>query len=367
MTEADVTPDQRGLPSTRLDRRLVIITQVLDPAHPNLGFATSWITHLSQRCSDLRVVAREGSPAHLPGVACDILDWSGSRLRRGRLLAAATHRALRGSHRAVVLGHQCPAYALAAWPAARLHGAKLALFYAHASGSRLLRTAARAADLTVSSTPEGAPGIGRTRFIGQGISPHWYQQHGGTAPVSEPGHLRLVTFGRITPVKRLHVLIDAVEQLVVDLPFLTLDIVGRPETAADRDYLAALAARVRDLALDAHVSFVGPMDPRDLAGFVRGASASVNLSSGALDKAVLESAASGVPVVTSNPAARRLIEACGPAFLSVDPNAISVATAIRMLSDPARQGLASAAWRQLAEEHRLELFVQRLADELAQL
>ncbi|MGH3119389.1 MAG: glycosyltransferase family 4 protein [Gaiellales bacterium] len=179
---------------------------------------------------------------------------------------------------------------------------------------------------------------------------------------------RLVTFGRLSPVKNIELMIQAVERLAPAVQDVSLDIIGGPAAPRDQDYVTWLKGYATSLGVEGRVRFLGPRPPAEVAPIVRKSSISLNLSdTGSMDKAILESAASGVPVVTSNAAARRLVASRGLGFLAIEPTPSSLEAAIRNLLDSDRHTLATRVWREIAGDHRLDLFVQRLALELGRL
>lgn len=344
-------------------RRLVFVTQILAPEHPNLGYVVTLLRCLSGIWPDLRVIARAGDAHALTKSHSIILDWAGSRAHRARELAAAIESAVSGGHRPIVLAHQCPAFALTAWPVVKRRSLSLAMFYAHGGRSPQFRIAARLVDLLLTSTAEGCPGQTHARVIGQGIAGQWYRDDGIGV---RPRELRVVTVGRVSPVKNLHLILDGMARASACSSLMRLEVVGSPGVDADRAYLEELRHQAQALRERVHVSFLGGHAPWDVARIIRGAFAAINLSdTRSLDKAILEAAASGIPVVTSNLAARRMIEERGLGWLSIDPSPAAVQVALERLVRERAFKSAAIAWREIAEEHRLDRFVERLSEELA--
>lgn len=342
-------------------RRLVVVTQVVDCSHPNLGFVVAWLRGLAERWPGLRVVARAGDPTEIAGIDCEILSWKGSRARKAVALAAAIDRAMQGGVAPIVLAHQCPAFALTAWPIVKRRTGHLALFYAHGHRSMQFRASERLVDVMLTSTPEGCPTRRPVRIIGQGISPIYFTDAIGKLPVD----IRLVTCGRVAPVKNLHRIIDTLAVLRRQHPSASLEIYGRPETPEDQRYGEQLRDQVEREGLASSVRFAGACSPETLAMSIRGAFAAINMSdTHSLDKAILEAAACGVPVVTSNRSARALLARSDAPWLSIEASAVAAESALLRLMGESDFECAARSWRAIADEHTLARFLERLSAEL---
>ncbi len=137
-------------------------------------------------------------------------------------------------------------------------------------------------------------------------------------------NLRLVFVGRVSPEKGIHVLIEAMAEVVRQVPGVKLDIVG-PRTQLPVDFLAGISddANVRTLkdfydgtvctdyqahldgliqkyGLTQAVTFVGSMPQRELAPIYKKATLLVNPSySESFGMSLVEAMACGVPVVAT--------------------------------------------------------------------
>ena len=81
-------------------------------------------------------------------------------------------------------------------------------------------------------------------------------------------------------------------------------------TAVDKEYFLEIKALVDKYGLGSIVSFAGDVKPADMPAKYAASDISVNLTpTGGLDKVVLESMASGMPVLTSNAAFKEYFEA----------------------------------------------------------
>ncbi len=167
-----------------------------------------------------------------------------------------------------------------------------------------------------------------------------------TAPRDEPA--RIVTAGRIEPVKGLDILIDAVAKLAPRFPGLHLDIYGAPQQGHE-GHRAALDEQCRRLGVDQSVSFVGHVRrPWERWG---GATMYVQASRAeTFGLSLVEAMACGLPVVATRTWGPSDIVTHGRTGLLVppgDPSALGGAIE-RIVSDPSLAGRLAAEGRRHA-------------------
>jgi glycosyltransferase involved in cell wall biosynthesis len=272
-------------------RRLVFITQRVDPEHPVLWATVPKLRALAERVDELTVLALATAPSALPE-SCRVRAFGApTRLLRGVRFEAALLPELVRRPPAAVLAHMSPVYARLAARPAHVRGARVLLWYTQWRTNPSLERAVRAVDavLTVDrhSFPFASP---KVRAIGHGIDT-------GRFRCAEPrpdARLRLLALGRYATVKGYPVLLRAVARVDAEL-----DLYGSCETAADRRHRPELERLAGELGLDGRVRFHGPASPGDVPGLLAGADALVNVTGGGADKVVLEAAASCLPVLAA--------------------------------------------------------------------
>ncbi|MDP2933682.1 MAG: glycosyltransferase family 4 protein [bacterium] len=221
-----------------------------------------------------------------------------------------------------VFCHQNPEYAIAIAPLAKFYRKKIVSWYVHKSVTWKTRLMLAVSDKVLTASSESFRLKSKKVFVvGHGIDLDKFQITNSKLPaspagrqISEPAKIfRIITIGRISPVKSLETIIEAVRIVVREQGFsdVQLDIVGQAAVARDRDYLAALKRQVLVSDLGSQVHFV-PAVPHDRIAEVYGnAEAFVNLSqTGSVDKAVLEAMACGCMVITSNEAFFEMLQGC---------------------------------------------------------
>src|SRR4051794_28481681 len=129
-------------------RRLVFLTQQLDPDHPALGATVPKLRALAERLDEVAVICDRFVPQAVPpGVRVSTFG-AGARAARGARFAAALARELHREPRPVaVLAHMVPLYAILAAPLVRARRVPLALWFTHWRDTRRLRLAERLADV----------------------------------------------------------------------------------------------------------------------------------------------------------------------------------------------------------------------------
>ncbi len=107
----------------------------------------------------------------------------------------------------------------------------------------------------------------------------------------------LLYAGVLTPLKNVHIVIEAFAALAADEPDVHLWIAGKPENV---EYAAGLREQVRQSGLDGRVTFLGAQSQRELAAYMAQARALLLVSqSEGLPRVVVEAMLSGLTVIAS--------------------------------------------------------------------
>ena len=273
-------------------KRLVFLTQAVDPAHPALAATIPMLRALAARVDELVVVAQSAAPAKLPANVSVRTFGAPSRMQRfGRFERALAH-ALPAD---AVVAHMIPVYVVLAAPILRPRRIPLVLWYTHWKASPLLRVAARLATAVVSvdrrSFPLDSP---KVRAIGHGIDVTEFT----CAERGANERVRALVLGRYSPAKGLKEIMLGVRE-VEDVE---LELHGAALNAFERTY--------RDDVLRGFGVPLGDAVPRaELPQlFARSDVLINNMEAGAPDKVVYEAAASCLPVLASNPVFDDLFE-----------------------------------------------------------
>lgn len=277
--------------------RLLIVTQAVDQEHPVLGFFHEWIERFSDESESVEVICLyEGAHALPAHVRVHSLGKEGGR--RLKLSYAFTFFRyvwkLRGSYDAVFV-HMNPEYVVLAGWFWRLLQKRVALWYLHKRVSWRLRLAVYFTDIVFTASPESMRiTTPKKRVVGHGLP----VGHIPFLAAPQDGAVSLITVGRLSPVKRVDLLIQTLALLPESM---TLTIVGAAAGETDSAYVATLHALVEELNLSSRVTFAGSQTHASLDAWYMRAHLFVHASdTGSLDKVLLEALARGIPVITTN-------------------------------------------------------------------
>ena len=334
-----------------------------------LGFTTAWINGLAKRCRRITVITMYAG--HID-VAANVDVYSIGKERgysRVRKLFAFYWLALTLGRRDsidVCFAHMTPLLATLFSPIGKARHIPTLLWYAHKSVPLTLRVAHLLVDRCVASTPEGFRLPSRkTFFVGQGIDTAVFRPPHATTSHYETTWMSV---GRIAPIKNVHEMIQSValvRRLGVDV---RLVLVGDAITDEDHAYRLSLQYLCRDLRLESAVEFQGAIPFRDVPICYRQAGLFLNLSdSGSLDKAILESMASGCIPVSRNEAFQQLAVEHGLGELIPRPGPEGVAecvSALLGLDIRLRRRLRRRLRQIVVSEHSLDTLADRMVDHL---
>jgi glycosyltransferase involved in cell wall biosynthesis len=247
--------------------KLLICTQKLDPGDPVLGFFARWVEEFKKH-GDVEVITL-------------------SRLGTGKVARALNLLRFAATLKYdAVFVHMNPEYLVVAGWLWRLMGKKTALWYTHKSVNAKLRIATLFANVILTASKESfrlrSP---KVHVMGHGIDTDFFCPD---RSVARGEHW--LSVGRLMPSKR-H-----------DLAIREAARAGRElYLAGEGPERARLGALARECG--ASVVFLGPLTQAQLRDEYRRAALLVHRSeTGSLDKVVLEAAACGLPVDTTDPA-----------------------------------------------------------------
>ena len=139
-------------------RRVVFVTQQVDPAHPALAATVAKVAALAERLDEVVILAdgvvEEALPANVRVHRFAAPTRLGRGLRFARALAAELRRDRRGT---AIVAHMCPIYAVLAAPLARPLRVPVLLWFTHWRASGLLRLAERVSTRVVSVDERSFP------------------------------------------------------------------------------------------------------------------------------------------------------------------------------------------------------------------
>lgn len=264
--------------------KLLIVTQVVDTNHSNLGFFVRWLEEFAKHCDEVTVIANEVGRYSLPkNVTVYGLgkEYGSARIKRYVKFLALILWFTRSYD--AVFCHMNPEFVLAGASWWRILRKPTALWYVHGTVSKRLHAALALVDIAFTTNKESLRVLSpKVRIVGHGIDTKFF------APASGARTSALLSVGRLTESKH-H-----------DLVIRAAAIAKRPVRIAgdgpERESLEALAKR-----LGVDVTFLGGITQAALRTEYQKAAFLVHTSTtGSMDKVVLEALACDCPVVTTS-------------------------------------------------------------------
>jgi len=342
--------------------KLLVVTQKTDKEDENLGAFYYWFQELALRVERMAIIADAVGNVDLPAhVVVESLGKEKGRGRIRRLLKFWELFSYYYAHSDAVFFHQIPEFVLAASPFLLSLKKTTSLWYAHGTVTRKLKLAEKLVDYIFTSSSAGFRLPSKKVFcLGQAIHTGMFK------PVVDPRQsfngLKMITIGRISPVKNYENIIKACSILKsYGAGQWTLSIVGGAIMPRDHQYVALLKQLIRQNNLQAHIHFYGARPYSEIPSLLKEHDIFLNLSgTGSLDKAVLEAMASGLTVITSNEAYRALV---APQYFLSHDSAEFIAERIKQLASEPRPNLELRAV--VEKHHSLSNTIERMVSILA--
>ncbi len=291
--------------------KLLVVTQVVDMNHPILGFFWSWLNRFSHTFEKVTVICLE------KGSSADSISGNIEVLSLGKEDGVSRAEYLkrfwkyiwekRGQYDCVFV-HMNTEYVLLGGLLWRWWGKKIILWYMHGTVTAKLRIAVWLSNVTLTATRKSCRVKSKkVHVVGHGIDIEYFLPR----PRATSEILRLITVGRISPVKDYETVIRALGRLKqTDFKFV-YTIVGAPATANDRTYAERLAALIEEckLTVGGDIVFAGPVRHSEVKDHLYRADLFIHTSrTGSLDKVALEAMATALPVLSSNEASQEVFD-----------------------------------------------------------
>jgi glycosyltransferase involved in cell wall biosynthesis len=319
-------------------RRLVFVTQSVDPAHPALAATIPMIGALAERVEEVSVLAQSAARAELPANVEVQTFGARSRAARAWRFERELARVLPAD---AVLAHMIPVYVMLAAPLVRPRRIPLLLWYTHWRASATLRVAERLATTIISVDRRSFPlESAKLRPIGHGIDVNEFD----CFDRSGRNGVRALVLGRYSPAKGIETILRAAAQ------------VEGVEVEVRGTALSGLEQRHRRELGQLGVPLGDSVPRAQVPQLFAGADVLVNnMAAGAPDKVVYEAAAACLPVLASNPVFDELFDGYDLSFERESPE--SLAERLRWFSalgDDERAEIGRTLRERVAERHSVD-------------
>ncbi len=290
---------------------LLIVTQKVDREDENLGAFYYWFERLAKDASEVTIIAsyvgKIDFPSHVHVYSMGKEKNAGQFLRIKRFFEFFSYHYAKCD---AVFFHQIPEFVIAAAPFLISLKKRSVLWYAHKSVTLRLKLAERLVDFIATSSAEGfrLPSK-KVIYTGQAINTELFKPREKREPSGEYDRLRLITVGRISPIKNYEQIIHACALAKGLWPEnWSFTIVGGPILPRDHTYLESLKRLVSEKDMGDHITFRGSVGYSRIPVLLQDHDIFVNVSgTGSLDKAVFEAMACGLTVLTANEAYRTIL------------------------------------------------------------
>lgn len=285
--------------------KILIVTQKVDINDPILGFFHQWIIEFAKNSEKIFVICLYEGQHDLPNnVEVYSLGKETNSSRLGYIIRFYKLLwKLCGEYDSVFV-HMNQAYILLGGIFWRLLGVTTGLWYVHRAKTLSLWVAEKLVNVVFTATHESFM-IKSTKlhFVGQAVDIEKFRRPAGRNPGDKP--FRIVSVGRLTPIKNLDTLIRATKILKDRGYDMRVELIGAAVTEGDIEYEKMLHELASALDVQEKIIFVGSVPNHEVAQHYWGNHVSLNLCpTGGMDKAILESMAAGTPAIISNEAFR---------------------------------------------------------------
>lgn len=291
--------------------KLLIITQKIDINDDNLGFFHQWIEKFSERLDKVYVICLWQGKYNLPqNVSVYSLGKEKGISKIGQLIRLQKYLIRFLPEVEGVFVHMCPVYAVASFPLVKIFRKKMILWFLHKSVKWKLKLAEKCVDKILTASEESCRLKNRKKIkiVGHGIDVNQFRP---ADFVKSSPKFRILSAGRISPIKDQETLIKAIDILINqrNIKDIELKIIGSPLEAEEKNYFERLKNLVREKKFESYIEFLGGVPNNEMPQHYQNSDLFINLShTGSIDKTVLEAMACGCLVLTCNEAFQNILK-----------------------------------------------------------
>lgn len=274
--------------------RLIIYNLETDLNSPVLAAAHHWIEAFAQHVDQVVVYSTHIGRLNLASNVEVHEIGGGTVVKRAVALIrlfVSFFRELPFRKESIVFHHMSPRTLLVLGPLYRLARVNQGLWYSHSKKSFSLRASKYFANKIFSSTPTAIPISGdKLRFVGHGVKSEKFTEALAKSGKSRRG---IVALGRISPIKRLEQIIDAISH--TRIADMNLTFIGSSKVDDQYEVKLVELARLKDISLKIIGSLPYESIPQKLCEF----DAIYTGTPKSVDKAAIEGAICGCFVLTT--------------------------------------------------------------------
>jgi len=289
---------------------LLIVTQKVDENDDLLGFFHSWIEEFAKNYEKVVVICLQKGEDSLPNnikVLSLGKEYGESRLKY--VLNFYKYIWQERENYDSIFVHMNQVYIIFGWAFWKITGKKIGLWYTHKSVGWQLKIAEKLSNVIFTASKESFRlSSKKLKIVGHGIDLNRFKIRDFR---EDNKKFKLISIGRISPVKDYDTLVNAIDLLVhkKGIKNLEVEIIGSAGLNDQKKYYSNLITKVKNRRLNMVIKFLGAIPNKDVVNNLQDADLFVHMSNtGSLDKAILEAMACGLMVISSNDASKSLLE-----------------------------------------------------------
>lgn len=290
--------------------KLLITTKTVDEDDQLLGFFIEWIRLFSKNFEKVTVLCLEKGKFELPKNVEVISLGKDRGIRKLKILYNLyLVLCVRRHDYDVVFVHMNPIWMISGGVLWKIMRKKRLFWYTSGGVTIKLKLAEKFADVIFTASKESfrLPSK-KVTVTGHGIDIRLFKPDSSHKPQTTSHKLKLLSIGRISPVKNYETLINAAKILKDSGVDFSVTMVGEAAIDSDIHYLSSLKLKIRSLKIEENFSFIGKVEHRNLPRYYQSHDIFVHLSkTGSLDKVILEAIVCGIKVLSSNDSSRTFL------------------------------------------------------------
>ncbi|MBI2065378.1 MAG: glycosyltransferase family 4 protein [Candidatus Yanofskybacteria bacterium] len=291
---------------------ILIVTQKVDENDQLLGFFIEWLKRFSYKFEKITVICLEKGRFDLPENVRVLSLGKESGASRIKQLSTFCFliTALRKDYDAVLV-HMNPIWVILGGFWWRMMKKKIFFWYTSGGVTAKLKLAEKFANTIFTASSESFRLPSKKIIVtGHGIDTEVFRPATDIRQPAIGNKIKILSVGRIAPVKNYETLIDAAK-ILRDRSFnFSVTMIGEAPLERDRQYLLSIKDKIKNLKLENYFTFTGKINHRDLVSYYQLHDIFIHLSkTGSLDKTILEAMACGMRVLSSNDASKAFLPA----------------------------------------------------------
>jgi glycosyltransferase involved in cell wall biosynthesis len=343
--------------------KLLVCTQIVDRNHPILGFFHGWVLEFAKHFSEVHVICLQKGefdfPLHVHVYSLGKEEGE-NKLRYLYRFYRYFGRIFFNVRPNYVFFHMGSVYNVLAAPFFLLRsffGIKFYWWKTHGTLSLMSRLALCFVDAVYTAAEESFPlDTKKKRVVGHAIEGRGgaldFKKESKTTPPT------LLFVGRVTPVKRVELVIETAEKLYARGIVCSVRIVG---ALADSAYEEKIKTRIANSPVASSITLVGPKTHDAMQDEYAQASLVLNPSeTGGIDKVVLESMLLGVPAICLSSTYGTLIGRFGLTVETQTSDAYEDIAASLLTTEGAIETLAPKLHAEVVNHHMLDTLSKRI-------